>query len=123
MDIDATFKPVSDELINNVFPTPIVYLRSKGMVYDPATGEVTEDVEQFNIKAGIEQISIQEEGGVAEEREIKLWIDHGSRGMPHEPTTGDRIEYKGRTWKVTGIDPEFVSISSIASCVFAKADA
>ena len=84
---------------------------------DPATGEVVEDVEQFNLMAGIEQIGITEEGGVGETRDIKLYIKHGTNGLPYECTTGDRIEYKGRTWKVTVVDPEFTSKDSIASCI------
>ena len=120
LDLDGIFGGVADTLINQTFNTPIVYIYSKGMSYDPATGEVVENVEQFNLMAGIEQIGITEEGGVGETRDIKLYIKHGINGLPYECTTGDRIEYKGRTWKVTVVDPEFTSKDSIASYITAR---
>ena len=49
----ATFLPVAIELIQNVFPTPVTYTRNLGSSYDPATGEVTQNTEQFNISAGV----------------------------------------------------------------------
>ena len=65
MDIDAVFNSVADNLINKTFNTPVLYIRSKGATYDPATGNVTEDIEQYNVNAGIEQIELTEEGGTA----------------------------------------------------------
>ena len=53
MDIDATFMPVAVELIDSVFPTSIAYFRNTGPSYDPSTGDVTENIEQFNISAGV----------------------------------------------------------------------
>jgi hypothetical protein len=40
VDIDAVFLPTADSLINQVFPTPIVYHRHNLAVYDGATGEM-----------------------------------------------------------------------------------
>ena len=53
MNIDGTFLPVAEELINNVFPTGIRYLRNAGSSYDPATGDVTPNVTQYEISAGV----------------------------------------------------------------------
>jgi len=122
LDLDGIFGGVADTLINNTFDTPIVYVHSKGMSYDPTTGDVTEDIEQFNLKAGIEQIGINELGGTGETRDIKLYIKHGTNGLPYECTTGDRIEYRGRIWKVTVIEPEFTAKDAIASYITARAD-
>ena len=41
MDIDATFLPVAEGLIDTTFPTPIVYKRQKQQKYNPLTGETT----------------------------------------------------------------------------------
>ena len=120
LNLDGIFGGVADTLINNTFDTPIVYFYSKGTSYDPATGDVTEVVEEYNLKAGIEQIDLTEEGGIGESREIKLYIKHGTNGLPYECTTGDRIEYKGRTWKVTVVDPQFTAKDSIASYITAR---
>ena len=48
MNIDATFLPVAKELIDSVFPTGIRYLRNAGSSYDPATGDVTPNVTQYD---------------------------------------------------------------------------
>jgi hypothetical protein len=40
MDVSATFLPIGVELIDNTFPTDIVYRRHKDGKYDPLTGEI-----------------------------------------------------------------------------------
>ena len=122
MDIDAVFSPVSKELIDNVFPTGIRYLRNDGGSYDPATGEVTQNTTQFDINAGVLSRGRTEEGGVGESQELRLWIHHGTGGMPHLPTTSDQVEYGGLTWKVTSVDPTYSSKGLIASKIIARAD-
>ena len=96
MDVTGTFLPIAQTLIAE-FPTPITYVKTQGGGYDPSTGEVTETTKDYAINAGIEQVEISEEGGVGETRLIKLYIDHGSTGMPEQPSTGDRILYQSRT--------------------------
>ena len=122
MDIDATFMPVAVELIDSVFPTDVVYLRNAGTSYDPSTGDVIQNVEQYTIKAGVLSRGRQEAGGVGEDYEIRLWIHHGSSGMPHLPTTGDSIEYDNATWKITSVDPTYSSKGLIASKLTARAN-
>ena len=53
MDIDAVFLPVAEELIDDVFPTPIKYLQTENPTYDPATGQTTPNVTEYAINAGI----------------------------------------------------------------------
>ena len=122
MNIDATFLPVAQELIDSVFPTAITYIRNNGGSYDPSTGEVVPNTTQFSINAGILSRGRLEEGGVGESQELRLWIHHGTGGMPHLPTTSDQVEYGGLTWKVTSIDPTYSSKDLIASKVIARAD-
>ena len=105
MNIDATFLPVAEELIDRVFPTSITYIRNLGSSYDPSTGEVTQNTEQFAIKAGVLSMGRSEEGGTSETLELRLYIHHGPTGMPHLPKTGDVVEYHNMRWKVTTIDP------------------
>ena len=120
MDIDATFLPVAVELINSVFPTDIVYTRVEPPTYDPASGEVTESTTDFNIKAGILSRGRTEEGGIGETYEIRLWIQHSASGLPHLPTTADRVAYDGTLFKVTAIDPTYSSKGLIASKITAR---
>jgi hypothetical protein len=122
MDISNTFLPVAIELIQNVFPTPVSYIRNLGSSYDPATGEVTQNTEQFNISAGVISRARVEEGGVGETYSLTLWIDHSPTGMPHLPTTSDSVTYDGTTWKVVSIDPTYSSTGLIASKIVARAD-
>ena len=120
MDIRATFLPIGENLVDNVFPTNVTYIRNTGTSYDPATGEVTEGTEQLAIKAGVLSRGRVEAGGVGETYEIRLWIHHGSSGMPELPTTADSVQYDGTLWKVTDIDPTYSSEGLIASRITAR---
>ena len=122
MDIDATFLPVAKELIDSVFPTTVAYIRNSGGSYDPATGDVTVNSTQFDINAGVLSRGRTEEGGVGESQELRLWIHHGTGGLPHLPTTSDQVEYSGLVWKVVEIDPTYSSKGLIASKIIARAD-
>ena len=120
MDVDFEFLPVAEELVNE-FATPVTYIRNLGTSYNPATGEVTQNTEQYSINAGILFSGRLEQGGVGETRELNLWIDHSAGGLPHLPTTADSVEYFGVTWKVTNITPTYSSKALIASKVLARA--
>ena len=120
MNIDAEFLPVAEELVNE-FATPVTYIRNVGSSYDPSTGEVTQNTEQYAINAGILFSGRLEQGGVGETRELNFWIDHSTGGLPYLPTTADSVEYFGVTWKVTAIEPTYSSDGLIASKLLARA--
>lgn len=120
MDITSTFLPVAVELIQRVFPTAIVYHRNSGTSYDPGTGDVTQNIEDFAIKAGVLSRGRLEEGGVGENYELRLWIDHSVSGLPHLPTTADSLTYDSVEWKVTTIEPTYSSSGLIASKLTAR---
>ena len=120
MDISGTFLPVAEELINQVFPTPITYIRVNGGAYNPSTGDMTVDQMQYTISAGVLGTGRTEQGGVGEDHELRLWIHHGTGGLPHLPTTSDQIEYGGLVWKVTTVDPTYSSGALIASKIIAR---
>lgn len=122
MDIDGTFLPVAEELIDSVFPTAVTYIRNHGGGYDPSTGEVTPNSTQYELKAGVLSSGRTEDGGASETREIRLWLHHGPTGLPELPTTADSVEYLGVTWKVTTVDPTYSSTGLIASKITARAD-
>ena len=120
MDIDATFKPVAVELIDNVFPTAVTYERVQPPVYDPATGGITENITQLNIKAGVLSRGRVEGGGTEESYELRLWVHHASSGLPQLPTTSDRVIYDNTTWQVTSVDPTYSSAGLIASKILCR---
>ena len=66
MDIDAVFLPVAEELIDQVFPTPIQYLQTENPIYDPMTGQTAPQVVTYSINAGILSRGRNEQGGIAE---------------------------------------------------------
>ena len=115
MDIDATYLPVAVELIDNVFPTPIVYLLTAPPAYDPSTGESTSNVTEYQINAGILSRGKSEGGGVDAAYELRLWIHHDVNGLPALPTTADRVLYDETFWKVVRVDPTYSSDNLIAS--------
>lgn len=120
MDIDAAFLPVAEELIDSVFPTAIVYRRDDGSTYDPSTGDVTSNTTEHNINAGVLSRGNSEDGGVGGVIELRLWIHHGTAGLPHLPETGDQVDYDGRTYKVVQVDPTYSSASLIASKILCR---
>ena len=122
MDIDGTFLPVAIELIDSVFPTPIKYLQTENPTYDPATGQTTPNVTEFSINAGILSRGRVEQGGAAEDYEMRLWIHHGSRGLPVLPKTSDRVLYDSVYWKVFSVDPTYSSDDLIASKILVRAE-
>ena len=122
MDIDGNFLPVAIELIDSVFPTPIKYLQTENPTYDPATGQTTPNVTEFSINAGILSRGRVEQGGPAEEYELRLWIHHGSRGLPVLPKTSDRVYYDSVYWKVFSVDPTYSSDDLIASRILVRAE-
>ena len=115
MDIDLTFKPIGVNLIDNVFPTDVIYKQYFPPVYDPQTGEVVEAFTDHAIKAGVLYSSRVEQGGAAEDHELWFWVHHDTSGLAFKPTTNDRIVYGGETWKVVEIGPTYQSKGLIAS--------
>ena len=113
MNIDGTFGPVADLLINEVFPTAIVYQTRGNGTYDPKTGAVTEAATDYAINAGVLSRSRVEEGGVGESYELMLWVEHKS--LPVLPKTGDTVAYDNTTWRVVDVAPTYSSKGWIAS--------
>lgn len=120
IDIDATFLPVADTLINSVFATPIVYHEKGAGSFDPFTGVVTGGNVDHNINAGVLSRSRVEEGGTAEKYELLLWVEH--KTLPVLPKTGDSVTYDGTTWKVTAVEPTYSSKGLIASKLTVRAN-
>lgn len=117
MDIDATFLPVAELLVDQVFATPVAYRRISQALdnYDPLTGTVTKLVTEYQINAGVTSSSRAEQGGINESRTLSLWVHHGATGLPFLPETGDSVLYLGEEWKVTNAAPSYHSKGLIAT--------
>jgi len=121
MDVTKTFLPAGIELIDNVFPTNIVYFLSSPPAYNPETGESTPVTTEFNIKAGVLRRNRNESGGALGEYDLELWIHHGPTGIPTLPTTADSVFYDNTRWKIISISPTYSSEGLIASRLTARA--
>ena len=117
MDVSAVFTPVGVELIDNVFPSDIVYHQHGASVYDPVTGTVTGAGTDHAIKAGILSRSRIEEGGSNEAYTLTAWIHHGATGLSFLPTTADTFTYDGLVWRIVEIAPTYSAATLIASKV------
>lgn len=120
MDVSASFTPIAVELIDNVFPTDIVYHRHDSGTYDPLLGRVTSVSTDYSIKAGVLSRGRTEEGGAEETNEIRVWLHHSATGLPVLPKTGDTFTYDSLEWKVVSVDPTYSSKSLIASKITAR---
>ena len=125
MDIDAVFLgPVAVEIIDNVFPTSIVYHQhtSGASAYNPLTGIVTTTEVDHNVNAGVLSRSRKEEGGAGEVYEITIWCHHGGTGLQFLPKTGDSFTYDNTLWRVVEIAPTYSSDDLIASKIVGRSD-
>jgi hypothetical protein len=121
VDIDATFLPVAQQLIDQTFGTDVIYRRTLHGGYNPATGQVQSTVTDTPIKAGVLNRGRSESGGSDETWTLNLWVHHGPTGVPFLPTTADEVIYDGIIWKVTGVDPTYSSKGLIASKLACRA--
>ena len=124
MQITPTFLPVAEELIDQVFPTDVVYVEHTDTTsgYDPLTGTIPTVEVQHNIKAGVLSRGRTEEGGVGETYELRLWIHHGPTGYANLPKTSDSVIYDSTTWRIVSIDPTYSSAGLIASKLTCRSD-
>ena len=124
MDIFNTFIPIAVELIDQVFPTDIVYVEHVDTTggYNPLTGIVPLTEINHAIKAGVLSRGRTEEGGVGETYELRLWIQHSASGYQGLPKTSDKVIYDGTTWRVVSIDPTYSSAGLIASKLTCRSD-
>lgn len=95
-----------DLTASSLFGSPVVYHSIAGAPgYDPMTGAVTAVETTYNLTAGVEQITRNSGEGAQETTEIKVWFAAAS--LPVEPTTADELDYGGKHWQCTAVNPEF----------------
>lgn len=115
MSFADTLLPLAEGLIDDTFGVSILYQRVIHGGYDPVTGQVTASTVDREIKAAVLSTGRREQGGVMEDRELRLWVHHGPSGLQIFPATADRIEYLGLWWKVTAVDPTYSGAALVAS--------
>jgi hypothetical protein len=108
---DTLFTKVGNDLVE-LFGSAVMYHQHSSGSYDPLTGAVVAAETIYNVKAGVEELKRVEEGGTNETMEALLWFSYVT--LPIEPTTADTVTYLGKTWKVTGVEPEYAGDVRIA---------
>ena len=103
---DAWARPLAKELVDVFRVSSLTYVRVEQGSYDPATGDVVETETSFPGAGAVLSTNESEGGGVAGTQELEVWIDMQGIGDVW-PTTRDRLEYLGKTWKVVAIDPKY----------------
>lgn len=110
---DALFRGVGNDLVE-LFGSTCTYRQSAvgGGNYDPLSGAVSDATIEYQVKAGVEQITRVENGGTNEALEAVMWFSHVT--LPIEPTTSDTVVYQGKTWQVIEVNPQFAGDQLIA---------
>jgi hypothetical protein len=115
MSFADTLLPLAEGLIDDTFGTPILYQRVIHGGYSPETGQVTSSTVDRQIMAAVLSTGRTEQGGTAEQRELRLWVHHGATGLQIFPLTSDRVQYLGIWWKVTAVEPTYSGQALVAS--------
>jgi hypothetical protein len=115
MSFADTLLPLAEGLIDQTFGTPIRYQRRIHGGYDPTTGQVTSSTVDREIMAGVLSTGRTEQGGTAEQRELRLWVHHGPTGLQIFPLTSDRVLYLSVWWQVVKVDPTYSGQALVAS--------
>jgi hypothetical protein len=104
---DAWAKPLAKRLVDRFRSQALSYIRITPGAYDETTGTATV-TETVIPAAGAVVKSMQgERDGVQQGHEVEVWIDHET--VPWPITTNDRLQYLGKRWKITAIDPTYGS--------------
>jgi hypothetical protein len=104
---DAWAKPLAKRLVDRFRSQALSYIRITPGAYDETTGTATV-TETVIPAAGAVVKSMQgEREGVQQGHEVEVWIDHTT--VPWPVSTNDRLQYLGRRWKITKIDPTYGS--------------
>lgn len=104
---DAWAKPLAKRLVDRFRSQALSYIRITPGAYDETTGTAT-ITETVIPAAGAVVKSMQgERDGVLQGHEVEVWIDHET--VPWPVSTNDRLQYLGKRWKITSIEPTYGS--------------
>ena len=101
---DSFARPLARTLVDQFRVTGLDYVRVDQPVYDPATGTATPTETIYTAAGAVyPSFSDQASGEANNAIEIRVEVYLGDIGDV-VPTTRDRIEYLGRSWKVVQVD-------------------
>ena len=116
---DAWAKPLANQLVDLFRVDDLTYTRVTPGTYDPVTGQVS-STEQVYTKAGAVAVSGSTgEGTTGEDLYIEVWMNTAYIGDMF-PTTDDFLQYAGRKYNITSVDPKYSGDETYACKVRAE---
>lgn len=117
---DLWAQPLAVQLVDQFRCATLSYVRVSPGAYDPATGTIANTETVITAAGAIVQSMRSERTGVEEDQKLEAWIDHQKVPWPMLPS--DRLEYMGKRWKITDIEPTYSGDVFYASKVTARAE-
>ena len=115
---DLWCKPLADELVGVFRVDSLDYIRiTTG--YDPATGDTTTTETVFSSAGAVLKMANIEEGGIAGPQTLQCWVDLTSIDEIW-PTPHDCLQYQGKRWRLTTIDPAYAGDTRYAAKLTAR---
>jgi hypothetical protein len=104
---DAWAKPLAKRLVDRFRSQALSYVRITPGAYDETTGTVLLSELVIPAAGAVVKSTQGERDGVLQGHEVEVWIDHET--VPWPISTNDRLQYLGKRWKITAIDPTYGS--------------
>ena len=103
---DAWAAPLAVQLVDLFRVNSFTYIRTTAPVYDPATGQVTNGETVYNAAGAVTKSGMLSAGTVGKSLYLEAWMD--TAGIDDQfATTDDFIQYNGRKWNITSVDPMY----------------
>lgn len=115
---DAWAGPLAKEIIDAWRSSDLAYIRISPGVYDETTGTIGVTETAIPAAGAVVKTMQEERDGVMQTQELIAWIDHATVAWPI--STDDRLDYLGKRWKITGIDPTYSSGQQAGSVYASK---
>ena len=103
---DSWAAPLAVQLVDLFRVSSFTYIRTSAPVYDPATGDVTGGETVYAAAGAVTKSGMLGSGSVGKSLYLEAWMD--TAGIDDQfATTDDFIEYQGRRWNITSVDPQY----------------
>jgi len=103
---DAWAAPLAVQLVDLFRVNSFTYIRKAAPIYNPVTGEVVDGETVFTGAGAVTKSGMLGAGSVGKSLYLEAWMDTAGIGDQFA-TTDDMIEYNGRKWNITSVDPMY----------------
>ena len=103
---DSWAKAAANRLVNRFRVNTFDYIRKVEPTYDPATGEVFGGETVYTAAGAVTKTGQMGKGNVGKSLYLEAWINTAAIDEQF-PTTDDLVQYNGRKWNITEVDPQY----------------